>query len=164
MQSNGALLSKNRVALAPVRKLSSGYRILNLDSLTDFAWDSVYYFTEEVSERHISATIGFSWKGPDVPNSCKRLLFVHNRQVATFVDFNQYANSDEQIDWPIPIHMWVCTELAKTGRTVCPRNKARFAVSRSCSKYGIEYPLVPLACLDTPLRNVLEQGCLPFGH
>ena len=161
VESNDALLAKIRLTLNPLRKQNSGYVVMNLDSLTDFTWDSVYYFTEEVGAHHISTTIGFPWEGPSVPNSYKRLLFVHNHQVVTFVDFNEYANADEQVEWPIPIHMWACTKISPVGKTVCPRNKARFAVSRSCSKYGIVYPLVPIECLDTPLHATLEHGCPP---
>ena len=156
LKSNDALLAKIRSELKPLHLLKKKRVLLNLDSIANFKWDSVYYFTEEVGAHHISNTIGFSWEGPNVPNSYKRLLFVHNHQVVTFIDFNEYSTPDEQVEWPIPIHMWVCTKLASTGRTVCPKNKSYFVVSRSQNRYGIEYAFVPLACLDTPLKDALE--------
>lgn len=155
MRSNDALLAKIRTTMAPLKNMNHGYRILNLDSLASFAWDSVYYFNGEESERHISYTIGFPWKGKEVPNLYKRLLFVNKHRVVTYVDFNQESELSEVVEWPIHIQMFACTQ---SSRPVCSRHEAKFIVFRHCSNTSVTYPLIPINCAKN-YKALIGERC-----
>ena len=158
LRSDKLLLQKLRIALGPVRTMTHGYKILNLDSLTTFSWDSVYFFNGEEGERHISYTIGFPWKGPEVPNAYKRLLFVYQRRVVAFVDINEVGPVDTAAkEWPLPIFMY---PKPGTGRitAVYPRDKSRFVAFRSCSNRS---PFIPLIQVDfiADFKQEIKRGC-----
>jgi hypothetical protein len=155
-RSNDALLTNFRQALRPVYTMTHGYQIVRLDSIATFAWDSVYYFTGESTDRYISTTIGFKWDGPDVPDALKRLLFVHKQQVVKFIDCRTYGSADPASDEAfLPIHFWPCNASA---RAVWSRKAARFAVWRYCDQPAVEFEFVAVQCLDN-LRNLLDHGC-----
>jgi hypothetical protein len=157
--SSNQLLQQLRVALGPVRTMTHGYRILDLDSLTSFAWDSVYFFNGEEGERHISYTIGFPWTGPEVPNAYKRLLFVYQRRVVAFVDVNEAGPVDTAAKkWPLPIFMYPNPRPGKLPRAAYARSKSRFVAFRSCDNRSPFIPLVPIDNIAT-FQEEIERGC-----
>jgi hypothetical protein len=154
-QSYAPLLARFRTELAPVRTSVQGYRVIDLASVTDFAWDSVYYFTGYQGSRDISAAVGEAWEGPEVPDHAKRLLFVRAGHVVTFVDFQAYTDPKEPSN--LPVRLWDCIP---SPRRVYGRHQARFAVCRHCTQDGLSYPLFPVACLDEPwVRQFIAEGC-----
>ena len=160
--SDEQLLQKFRVALGPVRTMTHGYRVVNLDSLTTFAWDSVYFFNGEEGKQHMSHTIGFSWLGPDVPNAYKRLIFVQQKKVVAFVDINMVGPVDTTAkEWPLPIFMYS----SSGGRmaTVYPRSKSRFAAFRSCDNSDPFIALVSLEHINS-FQEEIKKGCSISGE
>jgi hypothetical protein len=152
------LFERFRLAVAPLRTAGSSYQILDVATVTDFAWDSVYYFTGYQSERDISRAVGAPWQGPAVADHGTRLLFARAGQVVTFVDFPSFVFVDRTE--PMCFRLYSCDP---AQRKVYSRAAARFAVFRICSKYGLQYPLVPVTCLDkdTSWRRFLTNGCSP---
>ncbi|WP_299991864.1 hypothetical protein [uncultured Pontibacter sp.] len=62
-----------------------------LDSLTDFEWDEAYMFlgnTGGIGLDYISKHIDARWSGPDVDDNHQRLIFLNNKEVVSYVDFD----------------------------------------------------------------------------
>lgn len=148
--SNDEFLEKMRQQMKPVRTMTHGYRVLNLSDLTDFEWDSVYFFRggSVPDNAEINSKIGFEWDGESVPDGFNRLLFVRGREVVSYTDFIPW---NEQ---PMPIWMFGCRGDRGWGIS---RKDARFAVFRDCAS-GETYDMVPLRCIDD-FRVLIEQGC-----
>ncbi len=152
--SNDELLEKMRQQMEPVRTMTHGYRVLNLSDLTDFEWDSVYFFRggSVPDNAEINSKIGFEWYEGAVPDGFRRLLFVRGREVVSYTDFIPW---NEQ---PMPIWMFGCRGDRGWGIS---RNDARFAVFRNCSSGASDigtYYMVPLRCVDN-FQALIEQGC-----
>lgn len=154
--SNEALLARLNKAVDPVRNLHQGYRVVDLKDLTDFPWDSMYVFHGEEGISYIQWIIRLKWNGPAVPNLHKRLVFVHEGKVVTYVDCNEEEDIDGSVKRPaLPIFIYSCN--GEPERRFA-RNTARFAVFRYCGKGSMHYPFVPLGCL-TDFKDMLTQGC-----
>jgi hypothetical protein len=152
--SDDKLLAKLKQQIMPVRTMKSGYRILNLDSLTDFEWDSVYWFHNNEgfdTDKLISKRIGFAWKGAAIPNQCSRILFVHQKEVVNYVDCSYY---DGGANDAMPIQLYGCSETAYG----IARKQAKFAVFHLCTHGFTAYPFLQIACLGN-FKDFLATGC-----
>ena len=147
--SNDALLEKLQAAVEKEEFGADGYQVIALDSLTDFEWETVYFFQAPEDEKAISDAIGFKWKGDAVPELNRRLLFVNNGEVVSFVDYD-YTE--------FPLFVYGCN----TDRWVYPRSRSRFATFKYCVSDETIYPFIPVECIDN-LREMVEAGC-PEGE
>jgi hypothetical protein len=154
--SDVKLSDKLQQQILPIRTMKSGYRVLDLDSLTDFEWDSVYWFHNNSgfdTNELISNKIGFNWKGASIPNQCSRLLFVRQKEVVNYVDCNYY-DSNGGVNNALPIQLYGCS---KTAYGIA-RKQAKFAVFHLCNHGSTHYPFLQLSCLDN-YRDFLAVGC-----
>lgn len=146
-----SLLTKLEQQLQPVRSMRSGYRIIRLDSLTDFDWDRVYFIGDNSgfdTNDKISSIIGFKWSGMTIPNGSNRLLFVHQSEVVAYVDCDTDGGA------ALPIWLYGCDK--QTGYS---RQEARFAVYRNCAS-GLpgSLDMVQLDCVEK-FKISIRQGC-----
>ncbi|GAB3826727.1 hypothetical protein GCM10028895_38100 [Pontibacter rugosus] len=86
--SNSDLEDKLTAAITEGEAGPQGYKTVQMAELTDFDWDTMYYFQASEDKKEISDVIGFKWEGATVPQLSRRLLFVKDQQVVSFVDFN----------------------------------------------------------------------------
>ncbi|UOQ99374.1 hypothetical protein MUN81_07705 [Hymenobacter sp. 5317J-9] len=153
--SNDDFFEKMSQRMKPVRTMTEGYRVLDLNSLTDFEWDTVYFFKggslADMDIKDINMTIGFEWNGPPIGSEVRRLLFVRGREVVSYTDFMPDGGGVGQ---PMPIWMFGCKGDKGSGIS---RKDARFAVFRNCAASG-DFQMVPLKCVEDS-RIVIEQGC-----
>ena len=154
--TNERVTQRIRQQLAPVQSLRTGHVLLDLRKATDFAWDTVYFFSGEEGGAYANAKMGTHWDGPDVPTLFKRLVFVHQRKVVAYADFNIEASvlGTSPDNFPLPIWVLQCPE---KGNGIA-RAAAQFAVFRSCNYGYVSYPMVPLACL-AHFRNITTKVC-----
>jgi hypothetical protein len=156
-RSDKHLLIQLHQELTPLDTMTTGYRKLNLDSLTDFAWDRVYFFRGDTSPEFISKEIGFSWSGPAVYHTDRRLLFVRQQEVVAYVDCSRALA--RSVDEPfLPISMYQCPTDKSAG---IPRKQAKFAVYRTCDGAFITYAMAPLNCLSHFQDDIVE-GCQDY--
>lgn len=155
-ESDDELLTKIEENMAPLRTARSGYRVLDLDSVATFWWDSVYFFKDDSGDdtsRSISQTLGFTWQGRPIPENYERILFVKNRTVVRIVDCNQYPPPGTA---PHPTWINVCLPGRQHGFA---RSQARFLVVRRCSDEGVGYCLYSAECLKyKALRRSIAHG------
>lgn len=147
--SNDALLEKLQTAVEETEAGADGYHVIAMDSLTDFEWETVYFFQASEDEKAISDAIGFKWKGATVPELNRRLLFVNDGKVVSFVDYDFTE---------FPLFVYGCN----TDRWVYPRSRSTFATFKYCSSDETTYPFIPVECIDN-LSEMVEAGC-PEGE
>lgn len=147
--SNDDLLEELQTAVEKEEVGANGYNVVELESLTDFEWDTVYFFQAFEDKRDISDAIGFKWEGETVPEFYRRLLFVKDGQVVSFVDYN-YED--------FPLFVYGCNE----DRWVYPRNRTTFATFKYCKDGETIYPFIPVDCASN-LSDLIKTGC-PEGE
>ena len=118
-----ALAAQIGRAFEPVRTMTTGYRVLDLERLAPFPWDRGCFFDGEDQVANISAKIGFAWAGGPVPDLCRRLLFVRGKHVVCYADFAQ-SNTYEPRDGTLPLWLFECPGSGAYGVS---RQEARFA-------------------------------------
>lgn len=150
------LAPKLYAALQPVRALTHGYAVIDLPRLTDFPWDSVYFFQGETGDEYMMEVTGIRWSMGEVPNHYTRLVFVHQGQIIRYADLWQEETNELMSQLPLPI--WMGIYPCDGRRPVCPRNKARFASFPTCESGNVYYTLIPLACLDN-FKDELATAC-----
>lgn len=143
--SNNQLRDKLQKAVTSGNAGAQGYKTISLEELTDFEWDTLYYFQQLTSPRDISDEIGFKWSGSEVPNLHHRLLFVKNGQVTSFVDYD-YTE--------FPLVVYGCNQ----DRWVYPRSRTAFASFKYCEGDKPAYTFIPVACVEN-LRELMGQKC-----
>lgn len=161
--SDEVLLAKIYREIQPVRAMTTGYRVLDLDSLTDFAWDSVYFSqcdSECGGDKSILATLG--WRGvPALQDGSRRLSFVRQNETVAYVDYFA-SGSVYPTNPPLPLSLAGCKEGGYgSGAHGIARKQAKFAVFRNCAIGGLERPvyiMVPLSCVKH-FGVAIAQGC-----
>ncbi|WP_242920940.1 hypothetical protein [Pontibacter liquoris] len=144
--SNNKLLDNLQTAVTDGEVGSKGYKEVQLADLTDFEWDTLYYFQAGEDKRVISDAIGFRWEGEPVPQLSRRLLFVHQGKVASFVDYNYRE---------FPLVVYGCNQ----DRWVYPKSRTRFATFKYCARGDTAtYTLIPVNCVEN-LREQIGQKC-----
>jgi hypothetical protein len=139
----------------PPGKENCGRYEIDLAQVTPFAWDNVYYFLGETGPDAISSIIGFTWKGPAVPNLYRRLLFVRQHKVISYIDCPQ-DNDLELGEVSMEINMFHC----QATKPMLSRNQAKFITSHIPRKQSrFFYPLIPLSCLPN-FEGLLAAPCL----
>lgn len=147
--SNSNLLDKLQSAVEEEKMGENGYNVVDLESMTDFEWDTLYFFQAGEDKRAISDAVGFKWEGATVPQLNRRLLFVENGQVVSYMDYNYME---------FPLMVYGCNE----DRWVYPRSRTRFATFKYCDDGETIYPFIPVECAGN-LSEMMEIGC-PEGE
>lgn len=147
--SNDDLLEKLQAAVETAEVGADGYQVVAIDSLTDFEWETMYFFQASEDKKAISDAVGFKWEGDAVPELNRRLLFVNDGEVVSFVDYN-YTE--------FPLFVYGCN----TDRWVYPRSRSRFATFKYCASDETIYPFIPVECIGN-LSEMIEAGC-PEGE
>jgi hypothetical protein len=143
---NRELLEKLKTAVEAEEVGASGYKVIPMESLTDFEWDMLYFFDQNSNSDDISDEIGFKWEGPGVPNLQRRLLFVEDGKVVSYVDYNYKE---------FPLYLYGCNE----DRWVYPRNRTRFASFKYCNEEKQElYTFIPVECVNN-LQELMRMKC-----
>ena len=137
--SDDTLLKKLQAAVEAPPKNKAGYNVVQLDQLTDFEWDAMYYFGEEVNPKEMSDQLGFKWDGEAIPGGHDRLLFVYQNQVVNYIDYN----TEE-----FPLEVFGCDK----DRWVYPRSRSKFAAFKYCQGDKKTYAFIPEPCVG----NILE--------
>lgn len=151
-KSDELLHDKIIAAVKPVDFLAPGrYKLISLDSLTDFEWDTLYVFGGETRSGNISRKIGFKWNGSNVPNLHSRLLFTNGVEVVAYVDFNNET---------FPIDLKWCDESFQSYS----HNRAKFVTFKYCDgRNRVYYPMVPIDCYKSGnfYKQMVDVGCTP---
>ena len=147
--SNDDLLEKLQESVEKEEFGADGYQVIAVDSLTDFEWETLYFFQAGEDKKGISDAIGFKWEGATVPELNRRLLFVNKGKVVSFVDYN-YTE--------FPLFVYGCN----TDRWVYPRSRSRFATFKYCASEETIYPFIPVECISN-LNEMVATGC-PEGE
>lgn len=144
--SNTDLLEKLQAAVQKEDLGAEGYQVIVMDSLTDFEWETMYFFQAGEDKKAISDVIGFKWEGATVPELNRRLLFVHDGQVASYMDYN-YTE--------FPLFVYGCN----ADKWVYLRSRSRFATFKYCANpETTAYPFIPVECIGN-LQEMVEAGC-----
>lgn len=143
--SNNTLLENLQTAVEEEKMGEEGYNVVDLASLTDFEWDTLYFFQASEDKRAISDAVGFKWEGATVPQLNRRLLFVKDGQVVSYTDYN-YTE--------FPMMVYGCNE----DRWVYPRSRTKFATFKYCDDGETIYPFIPVECAGN-LSEMVEIGC-----
>ncbi|GAB3541300.1 hypothetical protein GCM10027443_40450 [Pontibacter brevis] len=143
--SNNDLLDKLRSAVEEEEMGENRYNVVDLANLTEFEWDTLYFFQAGEDKRAISDAIGFKWEGATVPELNRRLLFVKDGQVVSYTDYNYRE---------FPLFVYGCNE----DRWVYPRSRTRFATFKYCNNGNTVYPFIPVECAAN-LSEMIEAGC-----
>ncbi|MER2999137.1 hypothetical protein [Pontibacter populi] len=142
---NKQLLEKLQTAVTSEETGTKGYRTINLAELTDFEWDTLYYFQEGENPRDISDVIGIKWDGSDVPGGHSRFLFVKDGQVSSFTDYDLTE---------FPLRVFGCNQ----DRWVYPRERSTFATFKYCQGDEELYAFIPEPCLPN-LSELQNSKC-----
>lgn len=133
--SNAELAEKLRNAVTEGEVGAEGYKTVQLAELTDFDWETMYYFQPNEDQYAISDAIGFKWEGPEVPENHRRLLFVSSQEVVSYVD---YYYTD------FPLFVYGC----QGDRWVYPKSRSTFATFKYCNQEQEIYTFIPIACAE----------------
>ncbi|WP_347157232.1 hypothetical protein [Pontibacter chitinilyticus] len=144
-KSNDNLREKLEAAVTKGEVGAKGYKTVQLADLTDFDWDTVYYFNEQEDAKYISDVVGFRWEGAAVPPQNKRLLFVKDGKVVSYVDY-KYQD--------FPLFVYGCNE----DRWIFPRSRTNFATFKYCEQDSVVYQFIPVACAEN-LRELMGHSC-----
>lgn len=143
--SNNQLIDRLKKAVESVDKNEAGYEVVELGQLTDFEWDTLYYFHQLDDKNYISQQIGFKWDGDAVPNLHRRFLFVKDGKVVSYTD---YEFSE------LPLIVYGCVE----DRWIYPRNRANFATFKYCQGEEFSYPFIPVPCVGD-FKEMMGKEC-----
>ncbi|WP_345159382.1 hypothetical protein [Pontibacter saemangeumensis] len=143
--SNDDLLEKLQESVEQEEVGTDGYQVIAMDSLTDFEWETMYFFQASEDKKAISDAIGFKWEGATVPELNRRLLFVNEGKVVSYMDYD-YTE--------FPLFVYGCN----TDRWVYPRSRSRFATFKYCANDESIYPFIPVECISN-LKEMVKAGC-----
>jgi len=143
--ANNQLLDKLKDAVVSDEKNAQGYTVVDMVQLTDFEWETLYVFHQNDDKNYISRELGFKWEGSAVPNLHRRLLFVNDGKVVSFVDYDFRE---------FPLVVYGCGE----DRWVYPRSRAKFATFKYCAGEDITRPFIPVACI-ADFKGMLGSEC-----
>ncbi|SFU85960.1 hypothetical protein [Pontibacter akesuensis] len=147
--SNSNLEEKLTTAITEGEVGPEGYKIIQMTELTDFEWDRMYYFQASEDKKEISAAIGFKWDGTTVPELSRRLLFVKDQEVVSFVDFN-YND--------FPLFVYGCED----DKWVYPNSRSQFASFKYCDGDREIYTFIPVKCIDN-IKELMAYDCPAEG-
>ncbi|MEJ8757883.1 hypothetical protein WG947_12790 [Pontibacter sp. H259] len=123
----------------------AGYTLVKLEEVTDFEWDTLYYFAGQVSPEEVVDQIGIKWDGGKIPGGHDRLLFVHNNKVVSFLDYKLEE---------FPLQVFGCN----TDRWIYPRNRSTFAAFKYCQGEKEVYAFIPEPCFGN-IKELKAARC-----
>jgi hypothetical protein len=90
---NQALKKRMAVAIRRSNTHPAGDTIsLDMTSITDFPWDTLYVFTKSIGPELLSKDIGMTWPvriASVVDDDEKLFIFMHKGQLADYIEFNR---------------------------------------------------------------------------
>jgi hypothetical protein len=143
--SNNQLLDKLQTAVTAEKTGKAEYNVVKLDELTDFEWDTVYFFAGQVNPKEIADEIGIKWDGKATPGGHDRLLFVHNNKVVSYIDYKLEE---------LPLRVYGCNQ----DRWVYPRSRSTFATFKYCQDDKEVYAFIPEPCFGN-IRELKGNKC-----
>lgn len=143
--SNSGLNEKLKAAVTEGEVGPEGYKTIQMAELTDFDWDTMYYFQPNEDEKAISDAIGFKWEGAEVPENHRRLLFVKGQEVVSYVDYLY----DE-----FPLFVYGCGD----DKWVYPKGRTTFASFKYCDGATEVYTFIPVKCAEN-IRELMQYKC-----
>lgn len=143
--SNSNLNDKLMKAVTEGEPGAEGYKTIQMADLTDFDWDTMYYFQPNEDSEAISETLGFKWEGSVVPDNHRRLLFVKGQEVVSYVD---YFYTD------FPLFVYGCD----SDKWVYPKSRTNFASFKYCDGETEIYTFIPVACIEN-FRELMDSKC-----
>ncbi|WP_439881234.1 hypothetical protein ACSX1A_19095 [Pontibacter sp. MBLB2868] len=146
--SNTSLEEKLKTAVTEGEAGANGYKTIRMADLTDFEWEKMYYFQPYETKKDISDAIGFKWEGAEVKEGYRRLLFVNQGQVVSFVDFNYNE---------FPLFVYGC----QGDKWVYPKSRTEFASFKYCDGDDAVYTFIPVQCIEN-IRQLMDRKC-PAG-
>ncbi|PRY10651.1 hypothetical protein CLV24_11370 [Pontibacter ummariensis] len=147
--SDSSLNEKLEEAVVDGEAGPEGYKTIQMAELTDFEWETMYYFQPNEDKKVISDAIGFKWEGDAVPENHRRLLFVNGEKVVSYVDY--YYEE-------LPLFVYGC----EGDRWVYPKSRTDFASFKYCEGDKEVYTFIPVQCIDN-IRELMENKC-PEGE
>ncbi|CAM3569062.1 hypothetical protein POKO110462_09740 [Pontibacter korlensis] len=147
--SNTSLNEKLRAAVTEGEVGAQGYKTIQMADLTDFEWDVMYYFQPNEDEKAISDVLGFKWEGAEVPENHRRLLFVKEQEVVSYVD---YYYKD------FPLFVYGC----EGDKWIYPKSRTNFASFKYCSGEKEIYTFIPVQCVEN-IRMLMDNKCPEGG-
>ncbi|NDK56067.1 hypothetical protein [Pontibacter fetidus] len=142
--TNNKLLDKLQTAVKK-EPGKAGYTQVKLESITDFEWDTLYYFAGQVSPEEINDQIGIKWDGGKIPGGHDRLIFVKDNKVVSFVDYDLSE---------FPLQVFGCN----TDQWIYPRNRSMFAAFKYCQGEKEVYAFIPEPCYDN-IKELQQNKC-----
>lgn len=143
--SNDSLKEKLQEAVTDGAAGTKGYKTIQMTDLTDFEWDTMYYFQPNDDKKSISDAIGFKWEGEPVALGQHRLLFVNDGQVVSYID---YIYSE------FPLFVYGC----EGDKWVYPKSRTEFASFKYCNGEEQVYTFIPVECVEN-IRDLMERKC-----
>lgn len=143
--SNSSLEEKLMTAVTEGEVGADGYKTIQLSDLTDFEWETMYYFQPYEDKKVISDAIGFKWDGAEVKEGFRRLLFVKGDEVVSYVDYNYNE---------FPLAVYGC----EGDKWVYPKSRTQFASFKYCSGEKEVYTLMPVRCIED-IRELMQYKC-----
>ncbi|MCJ8166958.1 hypothetical protein MKJ04_19105 [Pontibacter sp. E15-1] len=124
-----------------------GFKTIQLADLTDFDWETMYYFQPNEDYKAISHAIGFKWTGDPVKHGYRRLLFVKGEQVVSYTDYDYEE---------LPLFVYGCQD----DKWVYPKGRAEFASFKYCSgtDSSAVYAFIPVRCIGN-IQELMENTC-----
>lgn len=147
--SDNTTLKKLQAAVENENVGPKGYNVIKLEDITDFEWDTAYFFQEATPVLDIRNEIGFMWDGTAVPNFHHRFLFVGKGKVVGFVDYNFKEE--------FPLSVYGCNQ----DRWIYPRSRATFASFKYCTTGEDQktvYTFIPEPCVEN-IQQLMGQKC-----
>ena len=142
---NNKLLEKLEAAVKK-EPGKAGYTVVQLASITDFEWDTLYYFAGQVSPEEVEDQIGIKWDGGKIPGGYDRLIFVNNNQVVSYVDYKLEE---------FPLQVFGCNN----DQWVYPRNRSTFAAFKYCQGEKEVYAFIPEPCFGN-IKELKQNKCI----
>lgn len=143
--SNSELNEKLKAAVTEGEPGTQGYKTIQMAELTDFEWETMYYFQPNEDQKAISDAIGFKWQGDVVPDNHRRLLFVNGEEVVSYVDYYY----DE-----FPLFVYGC----EGDRWVYPKSRTNFASFKYCDGEKEIYTFIPVQCAEN-IQELMDYEC-----
>ncbi|WP_133272799.1 hypothetical protein [Hymenobacter radiodurans] len=157
-RSDDALLDRLQTAIRTGPSLKEAdYRVVDLAKLTDFPWDTLYFFrgSYDLSQRDVNRYLGFDWDSPPLDKTRNRILFVYQGQVAAYADCDSYerVNNNQKGS---ALSMVACPEdLAQVF--VCTRANSKLAVFAHVREQDTSYACIPARCAYVIIEAFRKQ-------
>ncbi|MGI4866481.1 MAG: hypothetical protein ACRYFZ_21335 [Janthinobacterium lividum] len=159
LHGDEALFQRFSKALQPPPgKENCGTYQVDLGEIAPFAWDSIYALTTDAGYiDSITYQLGsIVWRGPAFGHSYRRLVFVRQRKVISYIDYSMFGDLYRGENSMNAILDGRC----HGNYAVLARSSALLLTSHIVDSAGhTYYPLVPADCSSAEARKNLLPDC-----